>query len=82
MKNISLCINKPECFNSYENKYIFNYKCCNKKFTMFNGMKNDFICQCNFNSLLHLTKNKNECCVCLEQTNFKTKCNHSLCYIA
>ena len=58
--------------------YIFT--CCNKTFNYSCGIYNNFECLCSIDkSELIYNKNLEECVVCFENTNYKTKCNHILC---
>jgi len=55
----------------------YKFRCCNT-YTHFDcGVKNKFVC-CHLNNYL-CTSEKNECCVCMEQTNSITECGHHLC---
>lgn len=72
-------INKECCYcNNHYGDLMF--KCCNNTFNLSCGLMNGFVCDCVLNrNILKHTNNITECCVCLEDTKYKTKCNHPLC---
>lgn len=73
----SHCGNK-KCGRS---KCRFRYKCCYRNFSLRCALRNDFQCGCKKRKQMYLnqTNQTNECCVCFEETNLKTNCNHDIC---
>ena len=68
------------CYYCGNNNGNLKYNCCDNTFHLSCGLINGFLCECSINkNILKKTNNKIECCVCLEDTGYKTKCNHPLC---
>ena len=55
----------------------YKMRCCNKYLHLNCGMENKFSC-CHLNRYLAKV-DKNECCVCLDETENVTQCGHHLC---
>lgn len=70
--------NKCQYCNKRDHSYKFN--CCNKYTHLDCASENNFAC-CYLKSYLnkYISKEKEECCVCLNDISTITKCGHPLC---
>lgn len=72
--------NKKACMYCKDHCGDLVFTCCNNTFNYSCGLQNAFECKCSLKKSELINNNKiEECSVCLENTNLKTRCNHILC---
>lgn len=63
------------CNNGYCDSKM---KCCGKYIHLTCGIENNFAC-CELDNILNKNNYSDECCICFDSCNTKTKCGHSVC---